>query len=254
MHTATSSLILRHVAVSWLLVLSSSACDGSSPSLPTRPPPASPAPMPPAVPTVTLSGTVVERVSGQPLEGMVVEVWPRTFPTDRRAGWFRRSSGRSDASGHYRIPGIEADFGSFWVSTWSGDRKYVQPCATTVTLNADANQDVTVTSRDNLAIANSLPLPAVPGTRTISGVVFEVTEAGRQPVAEVMVGFEGFMDFVSAWTFTDASGRYVLCGLPETSLMLFSAIKSSSPYPNQLSYTTVEAGSDTTLDIELARR
>jgi hypothetical protein len=112
---------------------------------------------------------------------------------------------------HYGIP---AGFGSFIVTTWYAEGKYVQQCATTVTLNADANQDVTLTSLQNLASGNSLRPPPVPGTRTISGVVFEVTAAGRQPIEGATVGFEGNNDITSAWTFTDASGRYLLCGLP----------------------------------------
>ena len=59
-----------------------------------------------------------------------------------------------------------------------------------MTLNADANQDVTLTSLQNLAAGNSLRPPHVPGTRTISGVVFEVTAAGRQPIEGASVGFK----------------------------------------------------------------
>jgi hypothetical protein len=66
------------------------------------------------------------------------------------------------------------------------------------------------------------------------------------------VGFDD-SDFVSAWTFTDASGRYLLCGLPETRLTSFAATMPSSPYPNAVSYTTIQAGSDAVLDIEVTR-
>jgi hypothetical protein len=119
-----------------------------------------------------------------------------------------------------------------------------------VTLNPDATQDVTLTSRENLAAGNSIVPPRVPGTRTISGVVFEVTETGRRPVENMSVGWEADMDWVAAWTFTDARGRYLLCGLPETRLTLFAA---TTTYPNLVSYITIEAGSDALLDIKVGR-
>ena len=129
--------------------------------------------------------------------------------------------------------------------------QYTQQCATTVTLNADASQDVTLTSRENLVDGNSHQPPRMPGTRTISGVVFEVTETGRQPIADASVGWEGDMDLIVAQTLTDTSGRYLLCGLPETRLNSLFAWKTG--YSGDGLYRIVEAGSDTMLDIELKR-
>jgi hypothetical protein len=139
------------------------------------------------------------------------------------------------------------------VSTWYAERKYVQQCATTATVTADASQDVVLTSLENLAIGNSLQPPRVPGTRTVSGIVFEVTEAGRKPVENATVGFESDLDFIGAWTFTDASGRYLLCSLPETRLTLF-VTRQPGQFPSQVSSPIVPAGSDTTLDIEAPPR
>ena len=131
--------------------------------------------------------------------------------------------------------------------------KYAQQCLTTVTLNADANQDVTLTSLQNLAAGNSLRPPHVPGTRTISGVVFEITAAGRQPIEGAWVGFtvDPSGDITGAETFSDASGRYLLCGLPETRLTSLFAVKNG--YSRDDLWKSVDAGSDTTLDIELKR-
>ena len=86
------------------------------------------------------------------------------------------------------------------------------------------------------------PPPRGPGTRTVSGVVFEVTETGRQPVAGASVGWEGDMDLVVAHTLTDTSGRYLLCGLPETRLDSLFALKTG--YSRDGLYRIVEAGSD----------
>jgi len=130
---------------------------------------------------------------------------------------------------------------------------YAQQCLTTVTLYTDANQDVTLTSARNFAAANSIRPPHLPGTRTISGIVFEITEAGRQPIEGAWVGFTVDLagDVTGAETFSDASGRYLLCGLPETRLTSLFAVKRG--YSGDNPWRTVEAGPDATLDIELKR-
>ena len=234
-----------------LVTLASSACDQRRPNTTTAPT-APTVPQAPAVPTVTLSGTVIERFSGRPIQEALVGLSPRTYPANRSWNWHAHLS-TSDAAGRFTITGIEADFGSFWVyaTTQRDLLQYTQQCATTATLNADANQDVTLTSRENRAAGNSQPPPRIPGTRTVSGVVFEVTETGRQPVADAWVGWEGDWDLVVAQTYTDTSGRYLLCGLPETRLESLSASKTG--YSGDGLYKIVEAGSDTVLDIELKR-
>lgn len=234
-----------------LVTLASSACDQRRPNT-TIAPTATTVPQAPAVPTVTLSGTVIERFSGRPIQGALVGLSPRTYPGNRSWNWHGHLS-TSDAAGHFTISGIEADFGSFWVyaTTQRDLSQHTQQCATTVTLNADASQDVTLTSRENLVAGNSQQPPRIPGARTVSGVVFEVTETGRQPVADASVGWEGDMDLVVAATFTDTSGRYLLCGLPETPLNSLFAWKTR--YSRDGVYRIVEAGSDTVLDIELKR-
>jgi hypothetical protein len=231
-----------------LVTLASSACDHPNTTIPTAPT----VPQVPSVPTVTLSGRVIERFSGQPIQGAQVGLWPQTYPANRRWSWHARL-GTTDAAGHYTITGIEADFGSFWVyaTTQRDLLQYTQQCATTVRLDADAIQDVMLTSRENLAVGNSGPPPRLSGTRTVSGVVFEVTETGRQPIADASVGWEGDMDLVVANTRTDTSGRFLLCGLPETRLSSLYAYKTG--YSRDGLYRVVEAGSDTVLDSELKR-
>ena len=213
-------------------------------------------PTAPAVPTVTLSGTVVERFSGQPIQGVGVGLFPQTRP-NRPHSWppgsgYQRTP--SDSGGRYTITGVPADFGSFTVlATYPEWGKYAQQCVTTVTLYSDANQDVTLTSAQNLAAGNSLRPPHAPGTRTISGIVFESTQAGRQPIEGAWVGFtvDPSGDIAGAETFSDASGRYLLCGLPETRLTSLFAVKNG--YSRDELWKSVDAGSDTTLDIELKR-
>jgi hypothetical protein len=159
----------------------------------------------------------------------------------------------SDSGGRYTTTGIPADIGSFFVFAGYAYGTYVQQCLTTVTLYSDANRDLILTSPQNLAAGNSQRPPHVPRTRTISGIVFEITEAGRQPIEGAWVGFTVDLagDVAGAETFSDATGRYLLCGLPETRLTSLFAVKNG--YSRDNLWKSVEAGSDTTLDIELKR-
>lgn len=227
MRTVKSHLMLMPFVIGCLLTVSSSACDARRPSMPAAPTaPTSPAT--PAMPTVTLSGTIVERFSGQPIGGVAVGLLP--FPTNRIPSWPPGSGLQrtpSDSAGRYTTTGIPAGFGSFFVLASYAHRTYAQQCLTTVTLDSDANRDVTLTSLQNLAAGNSLRPPHVPGTRTISGIVFEVTAAGRQPIEGAYVGFMLVApDIVGAETFSDATGGYLLCGLPETRLISLFAMKN----------------------------
>jgi hypothetical protein len=237
----------------WLTVLST-ACEAKQPSTP-RTPTAPTDATAPGVPTVTLSGTIVER-SGQPIQGVAVALYPQTFPNRHGWSWPPGSgyqSTPSDSGGRYTTTGIPNDFGSFYVLPSYASGTYVQQCLTTVRLYSDANQDVTLTSLRNLAAGNSQRPPPAPGTRTISGIVFENTAAGRQPIEGAWVGFTVDLagDVAGAETLSDASGRYLLCGLPETRLTSLFAVKNG--HSRDGLWISVDAGSDTTLDIELKR-
>ena len=57
-------------------------------------------------------------------------------------------------------------------------------------MQTDANLDLGVTAIANLSAARPL---SAPGSRTVSGVVFEATPAGRQPVEGASVGWEALL-------------------------------------------------------------
>ena len=219
-----------------------------SPTTPTAPTVPSTPPAP-SGPTVTLSGIISERFSGRPLEG--VRVWIFTiggFVSAQPAGVQHVAS---DAAGRYRTSGIPLDR-SFWVvAGLSGPQEYWQQCAVTVRSTADTTQDLTLTSRANLGAGNSQPPPRAPGMWNISGVVFEMTVDGRRTVADVSVGMEPSSNLVVAATSTDATGRYLLCGLAEDPLSnsLFAYKDGYAP-----AYFNVDWGSDAVIDIEIKRR
>ena len=84
-------------------------------------------------------------------------------------------------------------------------------CAVSVTLRADVNVDLTITPFADV-VTNGLP--TAPNLRHISGVVYELTDNGRQPLSNASVGWDALLDAVVAETRTDAQGRYRLCGIP----------------------------------------
>jgi hypothetical protein len=233
-----------------VLSLFAQACDTGAPELPVAPG-APGAPPEPSGPRVNLSGTVVERVSNRPVQGLRVTVYPKPWNSVPRwppGGEF--DSTPSDALGRYSISGVPA--ASYYVSAWDPAGQHLSQCATTVVLSSDANQDLTVTSLPNLAAGTLRPPPASPGARTISGTVFEIVDAVRQPVDGAWVGLAIDLsgDVTGAVTLSVAGGRYLLCGLPQDRLTLF-VVKDG--YSRNGIWTVVEAGTDATVDFELKR-
>jgi hypothetical protein len=110
---------------------------------------------------------------------------------------------------------------------------YAQPCATPITGSAPIN--VQVVSR---AALTGAPLPSPSGFRTISGIVLQMTGAGAQPVASAWVDFEPdpMSDWPAAVTFSDAEGRFSLCGLP------LDAVGIGGANANTYGYVTASPG------------
>jgi len=222
-----------------LLAMMTAGCGGqsvnSSPISPTAATPVAPVP---TGPTVTLTGTVTDesgaglsaRVGASPLRWTVIWTGPPR-------------SAEADAAGQYRLAALPEHPDTVYVRAWKDG--YVQQCATAVTLQSDTSVNLSVTTYANARVTG---LPASPGLRHISGVVYQGTGATRRPLAGVWVGWEPIMDTVVADTRTDAQGRYRLCGLPTTRIIGLFAVRPGSYQP---AYVTAEANGDTTIDFEL---
>jgi len=98
------------------------------------------------------------------------------------------------------------------VLLWASAAGYLQPCVNTVDLHGDESHDVEVVSADTL---NSLdpPRPLTLQEPTLTGTVFEMTAAGKQPVAGVAIELEESY-LTRATTVTDLNGHYFLCNVP----------------------------------------
>jgi hypothetical protein len=194
-----------------------------------------------------VSGVVSETTSqgARPLDGVSVSAWIQQATFGYSYMWANGGL-KTDAAGRYRLSGL-AGGATARVQVWKDG--YVQQCAAPmVTLNGDINinVDVQLVSRANLSASSaSLPPPAA-GTRSVSGVIFEMTAAGRQPIADAFVDFEPVMDFPAAITYSDASGRYLLCGLPDG-----QAVDIGAGSNRRVAYVSVPPGQSTGVDIEL---
>lgn len=107
---------------------------------------------------------------------------------------------------------LTAEIGSGSSLIVTGVRKsgYVKPC---VARAQGASLEVEVVAESTL---NSLDPPAplsAAGTVTMSGTVFEMTDAGRRPIAGARVTFEDIDGIVFATTISDLGGHYLICNL-----------------------------------------
>ena len=182
---------------------------------------------------------------GRPMGGVNVSAWVQSD----RSGysyWWANGPQSSDFVGHYRLSNLP-DGTRVTLQVWKDG--YVQQCAApTRTMTEDVELNVTLVSRARVsAAAASVPQPAA-GYRNVSGVVFEDTPQGRQPLAGAFVDFEPVMDFPGAVTYSDSEGRYLLCGIPEAT----SEVLGASAGTNRHAYVTVPPR-QTIADIEIPR-
>lgn len=232
------SRVLSTAVALLLATACSSSTPATSPAVPT-------APTPPSGPSFTLTGRVIDGASGLPIAGAQVGVQVPVGPGVLQ-------STPSDASGRYQLtwsqPGWNA---TAWVAAGKNN-DYVSPCAAAVRMDRDGTIDLQLISRTSLTA--QLSLTGRPGTRSVSGVTFRTTAAGRQVVSGASVAFEGWSDSPFAWTTSDWMGRYHLCGLPSDQTVEIWAVQTTGVNFDPsipVSSVNVEAGPDVVVDIEL---
>ncbi len=188
-----------------------------------------------------ITGVVRERSAEatRPVGGASVWAWVQ-FPDH---GY---SAGRvqTNANGEYRFPNLP----NALIVMQTGGGGYDQPCAAVFQLaGSSGTADLEVVS-DTHPIFD--PHPAPPA---LTGVVYENTASGRQPVPGARVFFETTLfDVVAATTTTDELGRYSLCRLPSLSSFV-TPVKAG--YITAGTAVSVASGSGVTeMDIELKRQ
>jgi hypothetical protein len=187
---------MKRIAEIFLAVLIA-GCSPPTPSAPTvtvTPPAAS----------VTISGVVTE--GGRPIVGAQVD-----------HGYGLGAWAITDANGAFQLRRYVGFYQPWLRASKDG---YLQPCATPINGDAPANVQLVVRSA-----VGSAPMPSLNGYRTVSGVVLQTSMSFAQPAGGVWVDFEPdpSTDWPAAYTVTDASGRFSLCGLPLDTVRIAAA-------------------------------
>jgi hypothetical protein len=150
-----------------------------------------------------ISGIVLERmVSGVvPVSGARIWAWVQLA----NGSGYSAGSVLADTEGKYFFPNLP----NALIVLEARNQVYDQPCATIVNLSsAAATADIELVSSERPILQDSPPSPA------IRGMVYEVSPAGRHPVAGARVFFEFLLETVAATMTTDENGFYHLCRLP----------------------------------------
>jgi hypothetical protein len=119
-----------------------------------------------------------------------------------------------------------------------------QPCAVDAVIRSNTVLDIELVAEDTHGITAGSP--------TLTGVVYEMTAAGRRPIpaADVML-IAGCSGLGAPYMRTDAEGRYAFCRVPRGSACIFAALERfGGPWFSERQVPTAVNG-DTVLDIEL---
>lgn len=185
-----------------VLVVALVSCDSSE--IANAPPPATPTST--GRSSITLSGLVFDHTSRGPLPAANVRLLVRA--TERSHDFFAVTT---NAEGRYSLSGVPRGSISIAAAAGSG---YYSPCPSGWgVVQADQVFDVHIVSATLLSTSGAPPDMPRNGGIWVSGVVFERTAEGRQPVAGATVHLgDGRSDpLVGSTTLTDAAGRYLVC-------------------------------------------
>jgi hypothetical protein len=179
------------------LVLRVSECPGYA--IPDRCPPF------PTGGSNRISGTVMERTTSglRPVAGAWVWAWVQYA----NGSGYAASHVETDSQGVYSFPNLP----NALIVMDARSASYDQPCATIVEL-----KDTVATANLEVVSSKAPIVQTSPSPPAVTGVVYETTSSGRQPVAGAKVYFEFLFETVAAVTTTDENGRYSLCSLPTT--------------------------------------
>ena len=161
------------------------------------------------------SGSVTGRVLVHSGEGIEPAAGIRIFGWKEMANGSGATTGpiTTEADGSYRImPGLDV----LRVRVAGMNAGLYQPCAVTANLQGSiGTYDVHLVSDLSLLGVN-LPDVFMSQGSLLTGTVYEVTDSGRQPLANAAIDLDalGGDGVLIATTRTDSEGRFVLCNVP----------------------------------------
>jgi hypothetical protein len=225
-------------------IVVAAGCDGSTSVNPLSSTPSPPAPAPPPGPRATVSGTVwIHEANGlRPDVNRWMFGWVQQATVGSTTGQIP-----TDGNGRFTftVPvGAQVRLQGSHTDTY-------QPCQVVVRADGDVTRDIHLVA-DRQQLGARIPAELLSSTPLVSGVVYEQTgDSGRMPLADVRVELDGLggLGWVAATTLTDASGRYILCGLADDPSTYMYASKSGY----KLFESVVKVVGNTTVDIEMRR-
>jgi hypothetical protein len=159
----------------------------------------------------------------------------------------------SDSMGRYSLSGVPVGPISIAPAAGSG---YYAPCPAGGDLRWAFGSDVHVVSATLLSTAGA-PVDMHPnGSIWVSGVVFEHTPQGRQPIAGATVNLWGDDSDtrIGSTTLTDAAGRYLVCPpIPSTGTDQIAPLRVSREGYRPASGSAYLGWDYTGVDIQLSR-
>jgi hypothetical protein len=152
----------------------------------------------------------------------------------------------TDAMGHFTAPFVPTSHIALFVSK-SG---YAQPCAATARVDGATTVRVELVPLETLRSFNP-PRPELADEPWLTGQIYELTDAGRQPIADADVWLEGGVGVPLARTRSDLGGGYFVCNfddlpMPTDLVVVKDGYETARVWP-------VNTSESTTLDIELKR-
>ena len=229
----------RHI-VTFLAVVAITACGGAPAVPPTSPSPplALTTPLPPSR-TVTGSVWLSSPTAPQPLTGVVVGIWLERPHSGGPVG-----SVKSDSAGRFSFE-TPADA---LVRLYSRPQGFYQPCLSTVRVD-QTEATIRLVAESHLLQARDWPDFAV--ERRLSGTIFEASPAGRLPIADAWVQVDGVMGDGRplADTRSDATGRFVVCGLERETQIPHALVVSKPGYQYATAGVPTQGGGP--VDVEL---
>ena len=193
----------------------------------------------------TLEGEVFAFESGAiPYAG--VDPWVQLPGGAGYSYWSRHGPLWSDALGHFEAPKVPFSH----VSVLAFADGYVQPCAVTRHVRADVSVRVELMPVSAFDVVTA-PRPQLAVEPSESGVIFETTATGRQPVVGARVWLVDVWDNILANTMSDRSGGYFVCNVDDLPTAAWLTVTKDGFESHSVG--PVNSSESAVIDIELMR-
>ena len=190
----------------------------------------------------TIEGQVFDPYSGV-VAGASINLWVQGAGAGY-SYWWAHGPLHSDEAGRFSAPSLpEAQ-----ITILAFKDGFVQPCAVILDLRESVAVNVEMAAESTLSAPNP-PQPQSAQAPTLTGIVYETTDVGRQPVEGARLWAEHLLEVGAATSVTDPDGAYFLCNLPQR-----LALWVTKPGFSDTVIWQVDTSQSSVLDIEMKRR